>query len=119
MTALLRRTASLGLTIAIAGCGTPRTDIVATTTEDVGEFHVQSSDSGGQLVGQVCIEKRQHADEIVGRIIQQLANHHYRSITLDVFSKEQPLGRYVWTPGGLQQSTSTSTPNPCDARARS
>src|SRR3954468_18795652 len=93
---------ALGL-LDLAGCRRPRTDIVATTTEDVGHFEVQSRVTNAGLTGRVCVEKPASTDEVVGRIVQQLANHNYSTISLDVYSPERPVARYVWTRSGQRQ----------------
>jgi hypothetical protein len=111
--------ALLAAALPLVACGKPRTDIVATVTEDVGTFYVRSSDSGGRFVGQVCVDQKRHADEIVTRILQQLANHNYQTITLDVYSGGATLGRYVWTPGGAERQSSPSNDNPCGNADRS
>lgn len=108
------------LGVLLAACHPPRTDIVNTTSEDVGQFYVRSTDSGGQLVGEVCIERRQHADEIVARIIEQLKNHSYQTITLELFSGGDALGRYVWTPtSGQRRTDPEGVQNPCASQPRS
>jgi dienelactone hydrolase len=101
------------LVTAAVACGTPGTDIVATTTEDVGDFHVRSSDSNGAVTGDVCIEKAAHADEIVRRILQQLANHSYRAVTLNVYSRDRAIASYHSTPGGTERRDLPATSNPC------
>src|SRR5689334_1368445 len=90
--------AVIAAAVFMGACRPERTDIVATTSEDVGQYYVHSTASEGQLVGEVCIDQRQHADEIVTRIVEQLKNHSYQRITLDLFSGPDALARYVWTP---------------------
>jgi len=79
-----RRIVVCAMTAAMASCGRPHTDIVATTTEDVGYYQVVKASSDRSLTATVCVAEPSHADTIAQRIVQQLANHNFESITLDL-----------------------------------
>jgi hypothetical protein len=104
----------LGATL-LPACGRPRTDIVAITTEDVGPFDMQAQMTDSGLAGHVCLEEPRSSGEVVARIVQQLANHNYPAITLDVYSPQRPVARYLWTRSGQRQDPLGSSANPCSA----
>jgi hypothetical protein len=98
----------------LAGCGPPRTDIVATNIEHVGNFDLKNTtvaDDG--LRGAVCVADASDSDEIVGRVVQQLANHAYKNITLDVYAADRAIGRYVWTPNAETRAAIPQPASPC------
>lgn len=97
-----------------AACERPKTDILNTTSEDIGNYSVAPTNSSdGQFSAHVCVDRAGSTDEIVRRITQQLANHEYRTITLDVYTREQPVGRYVSSRSNEEHSTLGSESNPC------
>jgi len=97
-----------------AACERPKTDILNTTSEDIGNYTVApTSSSDGQFSAHVCVDRAGSTDEIVRRITQQLANHEYSTITLDVYTREQPVGRYVSSRSNEERSTLGSDSNPC------
>ena len=100
----------------LAACGPPRTDIVATNIEHVGNFDLKNTtvaDDG--LRGAVCVADASDTDEIVGRVLQQLANHAYKNITLDVYAADRAIGRYVWTPNAETRAAIPQPASPCGA----
>src|SRR3954469_16808765 len=94
-------------------CGQPRTDIIATSTEDVGDFTTRLTLNGDTLSGSVCVANTRASDEIVRRLLQQLTNHDYVSITFDVYSVDGPVGRYVRTRSQTRREALSSNTNPC------
>jgi hypothetical protein len=113
---------ALSVSLAAAGCGRPATDIVATTTEDVGPYEFTSSATDGELTGRACVAGSHSADVIADRIRDQVANHGFRSITIDVYSPGRrpqssiALGRYVWAGAEHSRLAAPANPNACDAQ---
>ncbi len=100
------------LALPIAAC-TPHTDIVATSMEDVGRYDFDAARTQDGLTATVCVDLPRESDTIVSRLVQQLANHEYRSLTFDVFSFAGPVGRWVWTPAGSRREGAAQTTSPC------
>jgi hypothetical protein len=98
------------------GCTRPRTDIVAATTEDVGAYDLQARITDQGLVATVCVANARSTDEIITRIVQQLANHNYASMTFDVYSADRAIARYVWTRAGQRREGTAEPRNPCHGR---
>lgn len=66
-------------------CSTPQTDIVATSTERIGEYYVaQAHAADGRISLQVCTTSGADIDRIAGRIVQQLLNQGYAGVTLEL-----------------------------------
>ena len=103
--------------LSLVACGRPRTDIVAVTTEDTGGYEVEARRAEGNLTGHVCVEQPRSSSEVVARIVQQNANHNDASITLDVYSQDHPIARYVWTRAGQREEPLSSSNNPCTPRS--
>ena len=53
--------------VATVACRQPKTDIIATDTEDVGPYQVAMTVDGRDLTGRVCVANARHADEIARR----------------------------------------------------
>lgn len=99
-------------------CRRPFTDIVATTTEDVGNYRLSSTVVDNALVGRVCIEDPAHAEEIARRLVEQLKNQNYRQMTFDLYAADRAIREYVWTPRGLEpRATVSGASNPCTGSA--
>jgi hypothetical protein len=91
-----------GGAIVAMSCARPLTDIVATDTEDVGDYQITPSAAGDTLTAMVCIVNRSKADAIAERVIHELLNHGFHAIALDIFAP-LPDGRAErtrvrWTP---------------------
>jgi hypothetical protein len=88
--------------ISAASCAQPQTDIVAITTEDVGPYEVVNVTTGKSLTATVCVADPAHADTVARRIVQQLGNHSFESIALDLVgpsrSGQAEVEHFVWTP---------------------
>jgi len=103
-----------------AGCSRPLTDIVATNTEDVGDFDVVRRTMGEEFAGQVCVARGADPGTIAARIVMQLQQHNFAAITLDLFPRSAAgpidVARIVWTPkGGQQPAVQRREPvNPCE-----
>jgi hypothetical protein len=69
---------------ALVACSPPSTDIVATSTEAVGEYHVIEAQRGDRLVLRACVAEGADTDRIAARIVQQLVNHGYSGIELEL-----------------------------------
>jgi len=110
----------LSVVCVAAGCSPPLTDIVATNTEDVGDFDVVRRTMGEEFAGQVCVARGADPGTVATRIVMQLQQHNYDAITLDVFPRAAAgpidVARIVWTPKGGQQPAvhRTEPANPCD-----
>jgi hypothetical protein len=113
----------LAVSLVFAACGRPDTDIVATTTEDVGWYGLTSTVVDNELTGRVCVAQPKNADVIAYRIRQQLANHEFRTVTLDLYASAgsadsgAAIGRYVWTGAEASRQTAPARPNACETRA--
>lgn len=98
-------------TAALVGCAPPDTDIVATNTEQVGDYSVGGARAGDTLHANVCIGVPGHANDIANRVLQQLMSRGYRTITLDLYAPPQrPLQRVVWTPDARTDGPLTTAP---------
>ena len=112
----------LAVSLVFAACGRPDTDIVATTTEDVGWYGLTSTVVDNELTGRVCVAQPKNADVIAYRIRQQLANHEFRTVTLDLYSgavRQIRAQRSVDTsgPAPSESTDGTARPNACETRA--
>ena len=66
-------------------CSAPQTDIVATSTERIGEYQVsEARRADGKLSLQVCTAPGANIDRIAARIVQQLLNQGYADVTLEL-----------------------------------
>ncbi len=75
------------------GCTTPHTDIVATSTESTGAYHVIEARRGDRLFLRACLTKAAEADLIGARLVQQLVNHGYQGIDLELIESAGGDGR--------------------------
>jgi len=96
-----------------SACTPPQTDIVATTTEDVGDYRLIQTVEGRRLLGRVCVANPTHADEIARRIVQQVASMHYEQVQLELYAQSAPLRLYVWTPNGEREGSIENSRNAC------
>ena len=97
----------------LSACTRPRTDIVATLTEDVGRYELVRTEVGTALVGHICVANPKHSDEIVARVIQQLSGQQFTAITVDVYSPREPIGRFVRGGGQDRLESLHARSNPC------
>jgi hypothetical protein len=99
-----------------AACEAPETDIVATSTEAVGNFSLSGAVQGNAYEGRVCVDEPGHADEIARRIVQQLANHQFSTVTLDVYSPDGPVARFASGRNGFTRAGAPAAPDACAQR---
>ena len=100
--------------LAAPACTRPTTDIVATVTEDVGDFQLTRTElNANAFAGRLCVADPRHSDEIVARVIQQLTYQQFTRITLDVYSATRPVARYVRSGGEARREELQPAPNPC------
>jgi hypothetical protein len=112
--------AALTLTIGGLACS-PETDIVATNTEHVGPYELTppATPNATDFAGRACVADNDSAAAVADRVHQQLTNHSYRSVTIDVYSAgwsktpNEPLGRFVWSGGTLTRGTAPPVANVC------
>jgi hypothetical protein len=83
----------------LGACSRPLTDIVATDTEDVGDFSVSGTREGDALRATVCVANPGRADAVVDRVLQQLFSRGLHTIVLDLYSERRPIKRVVWRSG--------------------
>lgn len=95
------------------GCFTPFTDIVATNTEEVGDYQVIGTAASDGFTATVCADEPQRAAAIARRIVFQLHNHDYGSIDLDIVhagaGQNAAATHVAWTPDGGTRVTSGRT----------
>lgn len=92
-----RLAAGIAFSALTVGC-TPMTDIVATNTEGTGDYAVRSTHvSDDALAADVCVANPDRAAEVADRIVRQLLNHGYRSVTLNIGAPTGPVGRFAWS----------------------
>ena len=83
-----------------AACGRPETDIVATSTEDVGDYNVVgAARERDGLRATVCVANPAHADAVADRVLRQLYSHGLPAVTLDVYGGQRAIARVVLTQG--------------------
>jgi hypothetical protein len=98
-------------TTTMFGCAPPDTDIVATNTEQVGDYYVVATHDGDTLHANVCIAVPRNASDVANRVLQQLMSRGYRTITLDMYAPTQrPVQRVVWTPETRTDGPVTAAP---------
>jgi hypothetical protein len=103
-----------------AACSRPVTDIVATNTEGVGQYTVVARAANDTLHAQVCLEPSADAEGIAERVVHQVMNHGYHTITLDLFSPRDAatadVTHVVWTAAAGHRVTGREADqkNPCD-----
>ncbi len=124
MTTMKSRSLSCALiaacVVSIDACSRPLTDIVATTSEDVGPWDVANAQARDRtLTANVCMHRSGSADEISNRLLLQLINKGYDRIELAMFAPASEGGavrqQVSWTAqGGKQlQPESQASDNPC------
>ena len=113
------RAALLSLAAAVA-CSSPPTDIVATSTEAIGEYHVTEAHRNERLVMRACVADGADTDQIAARIVQQLVNHGYSGIELELIGRAAEGGgaavtKVTWsrTQGRRVEGHSRAAANPC------
>lgn len=91
-----------GIAAATMSCSPPLTDIMATSTEDVGDYEiVEQASTDDTLTATVCVARPPNAHTVAQRIIQQLLNHGFGTMKLDIVA-QQPNGQsenthVIWT----------------------
>jgi hypothetical protein len=107
MTIRTGRTAIICCSVAIAAsaCSPPLTDVIATSTESVGPYNVVAIAGGDRgFTATVCMADASHASAVSERVIDQLIDHGYVSITLHLvaMSPHGPTAvkQVQWTPQG-------------------
>ena len=110
--------AAMFVLIGSTSCSRPFTDIVATNTEAVGPYRVVASADDGRLSGRLCVADPSSADEIARRVFEQVKNHHYATIVLDVYARNGPVAQYVWAGEGFARRAAPGGVNPCLAGER-
>jgi len=119
------------LALAASGCSWlwPSTDIVGTTTEDVGYYDVAEAASADTVTATVCADDPGNAVPIASRVAHELYGKGYRTIRFDVrstaASADGEVTHLTWTPEdqvrvtGRDASATPSAPSlRCDPRAR-
>jgi hypothetical protein len=97
----------------LPACTRPRTDIVATLSEDVGPYELIRTTVNTAFDGHVCVADPKHSDEIAARIIQQLSNQQFTTITIDVYSARGPIARFLRDRGEERREGLQVNSNPC------
>jgi hypothetical protein len=80
---------------ALVSCSRPLTDIVATSTEDVGDYEVIDTSGTDRLKATVCVAQTAHAETIGERLVRQWANHGIDEIALEIVGPPQDGGADV------------------------
>jgi len=110
---------ALLVAIVVSGCGYPNTDITSTNTERVGNYEVVNARSGESLAADVCVDEPGNVDAIAVRVMHQLANHGYRTITLNMYGHAGPIARVEQKNGQILRSelnpTTTAVPPACSS----
>jgi hypothetical protein len=89
----------LAVSSSSTGCNRPLTDIVATNTEDVGDYSVAAERRGDTLRARVCVANPARADAVAERILEQLYGKGLRTIVLDLYRDRSSIRRVVWRSG--------------------
>jgi hypothetical protein len=117
---LLRCALIAACVVSIDACSRPLTDIVATTSEDVGPWDVANAQARDRtLTANVCMHRPGSADDISDRLLLQLINKGYDRIELAMYAPASEGGavrqQVSWTAqGGKQlQPESQVSDNPC------
>ena len=97
----------------LPACTRPRTDIVATLSEDVGGYDLVRTTENAAFVGHVCVANPKHSDEIAARVIQQLSTQQFTTITVDVYSAAEPIARFVRDGARERRESLQVGSNPC------
>jgi hypothetical protein len=91
------------LAAALVSCSRPLTDIVATSTEDVGDYEVIDASGTDRLKATVCVAQTAHAEVIAERLVRQWANHGIDEIALEIVGPPQDGGvdvvHFTWAAG--------------------
>ena len=109
----------LSAVAAVASCSRPLTDIVATSTEDVGDYEVMNASGTDALTATVCVARAIHARPIAERIVQQWANHGFNAIALEMVGPRPDGGiavmHFTWRSGqGARITDPVAAPrSPC------
>ncbi len=109
------RPALIGVVLlAATGCS-PDTDIVTTNTEAIGYYRLMNVTRKDTMTADVCVTDGGAAADIAGRVVQQEMNKGFRSVTLNLYTRERNVGHAVWTSDkGLQfDKGSGQTGSPC------
>jgi hypothetical protein len=101
-------------------CSPPTTDIVATNTEATGDYRVIDARRDGGLFLRACVVPGGDHDHIGARITQQLLNHAYPRVEIELLepaadARSASVTRFTWTPGTGPRSEgrTRSDQNPC------
>ena len=78
-------------------CSSPPTDIVATNTESTGDYHLANVRATDSLTADICVSDSGDAEDAAARVSQQLVNKGFRSMTLNVYTRDRNVGRATWT----------------------
>jgi hypothetical protein len=97
----------------VPACTRPRTDIVATLSEDVGPYELIRRTVNTAFVGHVCVANPKHSDEIAARVIQQLSTQQFTTITIDVYSAGGPIARFIRDRAQERRERLQADSNPC------
>jgi len=101
-------------------CGRPETDIVSTSTEDVGDYDVVGAARGREGPRPtVCVADPAHADAIADRVLRQLYSRGLSAVSLDVYSEDRAVTRVVLTQGVRRTEPLVGTPPSGACAARS
>jgi hypothetical protein len=102
-----------------AGCSRPRTDIVATVSEDVGHWDmVNAQEQGQRLTADVCMERAGSAAEVSERLLMQLRKKSYDQVELTMYGRDGQdvqVQKVSWTAasGKQMQQGGAASQNPC------
>lgn len=114
--------AAVVLLVASAACGAPDTDIMATSSEDVGPWDVALAQvTGDALAADVCISDADAADTVGHRLLLQLRNKGYQRITLTMYAGQAEVAdvrKVNWSrnEGTQVQAAGRAEQNPCTPR---
>jgi hypothetical protein len=92
--------AVLATLLLMPACARPETDVVSTSTEDVGSYNVTAARDGDVLRASVCVADRSRAGLVADRVMRQLYSRGIRTIALDVYAERGGVARLTLTPGG-------------------
>jgi hypothetical protein len=104
-----------------AGCSTPPSDIVATSTESTGEYQVVDVRRSDRLFVRACIGENTDPERVGARLVQQLVDHGYAGIDLELIAPargHEPrsvVTRITWSPteGRRQAARTEEAGRPC------
>jgi hypothetical protein len=100
----------LAVTLAAIGCRQPATDIVAISTEDVGDYSMRASRDGGVLKAMVCVARPARAGMVADRILHQLYSRGLTRATLDIYSESGGVVRVDWNAGVRREEPLAGAP---------